>query len=192
MQSVVGIIIGCVAVDGRNGPAIEFVEAPVVGRCLRVVAVKVPFVHQTGAIASGRDDGGDGGVLWQQVGTAHNGGVALRIDFQARQSSCVALVVAYAGVAAITPRHQRATRRRANATAGVCLCETGASASQTVDVRRLYVAVAVAGQVAVAHIIGQDEDDVRVFRRGLRHFTISLCLLCQQGASGDEDFFHFG
>ena len=106
VQAIVGIIIGCVAVDGGDGPSIELVEASVVGCRLRVVAVEMPFVHQTSAIASGRDDGGDGGVLRQEVSASHNGGVAIGINLQTRETTGIALVVTYAGVAAVQTRHQ--------------------------------------------------------------------------------------
>ena len=55
VESVVGVVVRRVRVDGGDGPAVELVETPVVGSRLRVVAVEVPFVHQTGAVARLRE-----------------------------------------------------------------------------------------------------------------------------------------
>ena len=51
VESIIGIIIGRVGMDGRDGPTIEFVKTSVIGRRTGVVTVEVPFIHQTGAVA---------------------------------------------------------------------------------------------------------------------------------------------
>ena len=183
VQAIVGIVIRRIGVDGGDGPAVELVEATVVGRRLRVVAVEVPLVDQTGAVACLRHDRAQRDILGQQVSPAHDGGIAVGADFQARQSSGVALVVADAGVAAVAARHQRTAAGRTDAAAGVGLRKRCARTGQPVDVRRLDVLVAVASQVAVAHIVGQDKDDVRTLVGSHR-------LLCQQGTKGHKKILH--
>ena len=69
-------------------------------------------------------------------------------------------IVARGCVTAVQPRHQRAARRCANRTARVGLGEAQPLRRQLVDVRRGDVFSAVAAEVTVAEIIGQDEDDV--------------------------------
>ena len=110
VEPPVGVVVGVVAVDGGYEPSVELVEAAVQWRGLRLVAVEVPLVHQAGAVAPAAEHGGDGGVLGQEVGAPHDGGVAPWRDFQARQPSGVTLVVANAGVARVQSGHQRAAR----------------------------------------------------------------------------------
>ena len=109
-ESVIRIVIRRIAVDGGDGPAIELVEAAMVGCRAWVVTVEMPFVYQAGAIACGADDLGDGRILWQEIGTTHDGGVALGINLQTCETSSVALVITDTGIAAITARHQRTAR----------------------------------------------------------------------------------
>ena len=191
VQTVVGVVVGRIAVYGRDSPSVELVEASVVGCCLWVVAVEVPFVHQTSAVASGTEDGGQRGVLGQEIGASDDGGVALGVDFQSCETSSVALVVAYAGVTAVSTSHQCATTGRADATSGVCLGERGSGACQPVDVGCLDVLVSVASQVSVAHVVGQDEHDVGSFRSGngcRRVFVVgSRCLMDGKDGPGHEE-----
>ena len=160
-EAVIRIVIGRIAVDGGDGPAIELVEAAMVGCRAWVVTVEMPFVHQTSAIACGADDLCDGGILWQEVSATHNGGIALGINLQTRETSRITLVVADTGIAAVTSRHQRTARGGADTTTGISLCETCARSCQTVDIRGLDISVSIARQITIAHIICQDEDDVR-------------------------------
>ena len=101
--------------DGADGPPVELVKATMVGRGPWVVAIQVPFVHQTGTVACGTQHGGDGSVLWQQVGTSHNGGIAIGVNLQACHTTSLTHIVANAGIACIPSRHQGAARRRADA-----------------------------------------------------------------------------
>ena len=183
VQAVVGIVIRRIRVDGGDGPAVKLVEAPMVGSRLWVVAVEVPLIDQTGAVACLRHDRAQRDILGQQVSPSHDGGVAVGVNLQPRQSSGVALVVADAGVAGVLARHQRTTRRRTDAAAGVGLCKRCAGTSQTVDIGRLDVLVAVASQVAIAHIVGQDKDDVRALVGSHR-------LLGQEGTKGHQNVLH--
>ena len=91
---------------GADSPSIKLMEPPMIGRCTGIIAVKMPFVHQAGAIACGADDLGDGSVFWQQIGTTHDSGIALGINLQTRETSRITLIVADTGIAAVTARHQ--------------------------------------------------------------------------------------
>ena len=106
VEAPIGIVVGIVAVDGADEPAIELVKAPVQGCGIWAVAVQMPLVDQTGAIACRTQHGGDGGILGQQVGTPYDGGVAAWRNFQSRQSALVALVVTDARVATVLACHQ--------------------------------------------------------------------------------------
>ena len=180
---------------GRDGPPIELVEAPVVGRRAGIVAIEMPLVDKAGAIASRAEHGGDGSIFRQQVDASHISSVAPRIDFHAPYATSLTLVVADAGVTCILTRHERASRGRADAAAGITLCEACARFGQPVDIGCLDMFAAVARQVAIAHVIGQNKDDVRALWRCFLLVAASLYSLwhhhtsCQQTAVSD-DFLH--
>ena len=69
-------------------------------------------------------------------------------------------IAADGGVAGVLAGHEAAARRRADGAAGVGLGEAHALGGQAVQVRREDVLLAVAAEVAVAEVVGQDEDDV--------------------------------
>ena len=71
-------------------------------------------------------------------------------------------VVAHFGVPRMLPRHQGCTRRCRDGTAAVCLRETHAFLGHTVKTRRGDIRLPVACQIAIAHIITKDEDNVRL------------------------------
>jgi DNA-binding beta-propeller fold protein YncE len=57
-------------------------------------------------------------------------------------------------------RQQRRARRRADGAAGVVLREAGAAGRERVECGRLEIRLAVRAQIAVAQIVGLDQDDV--------------------------------
>ena len=63
-------------------------------------------------------------------------------------------------MAGVLAGHEAAARRRADGAAGVGLGEAHALGRQAVEVGRLDALLAVAAEVAVAEVVGQDEDDV--------------------------------
>lgn len=85
------------------------------------------------------------------------------------------LVAAYEGVARVLSRHEGRTGRRTYRTAGIGLREAHALTRQTVDVRRVDIGLAVAGEVAIAHVIAEDEDNVRL-----------LAGLCREGRGHEK------
>ena len=71
-----------------------------------------------------------------------------------------AAVVADVGVARMLAGHEHAARGRAHVVAGVMRGELHALAGEAVNVGRLEPLLAVTAQVAVAQVIGDEEDDV--------------------------------
>jgi hypothetical protein len=69
-------------------------------------------------------------------------------------------------VAAVFARHQAATRRRADRRARVSLRELRAFGGEPIDVRRLDQLLAERPDIAVAEIVGENEDHIRLRRRG--------------------------
>jgi hypothetical protein len=57
--------------------------------------------------------------------------------------------------------HEHAARRRADVVAGVVGGESLPGGGEAIDVRRAELLLAVAAQVAVAEVVGDDEDDIR-------------------------------
>ena len=98
--------------NGRDGPAMKLMEAAMVGSCLGVVAIEMPFVYQTGAIAGCREHRGNGGVLRKEIGTMDIGGVAAWINLYAYTSAYGTLIVAYARVSGVQACHERTARGR--------------------------------------------------------------------------------
>ncbi len=76
-------------------------------------------------------------------------------------------VAPHAGVAGVAPGHEHGARGRADRRAGVEVGEAQALGGQPVEVRRANELLAVGADVAVAEVVGEDEDDVRP-RRGSR------------------------
>ena len=76
------------------------------------------------------------------------------------------------------------------AAAGVSLGETGAGGCQSVDIGCLDIFVAIAGQIAVPHVVGQNKNDVWALRRSLLGFAGCLCLLGQQRTHGHQNVLH--
>ena len=69
-------------------------------------------------------------------------------------------VAADRGMAGVVAGHQATARRGADGAAGVALREAHALRGQAVEVRRLDLLLAVAAEVAIAQVVGQDENDV--------------------------------
>ena len=76
-------------------------------------------------------------------------------------------------VARVLPGHQRRPRGGTHRTSGIGLREEHPLAGHAVEVGRLDVFLPVTSQIAVSHVVAQDENDIRLcifFRRtGIRH-----------------------
>jgi hypothetical protein len=62
-KPIVRIIVGGVGMYGADSPSIKLMEPPMIGRCTGIIAVKMPFVDKTRAVAGSREDCSNGGVL---------------------------------------------------------------------------------------------------------------------------------
>src|SRR5262245_16952871 len=71
-------------------------------------------------------------------------------------------VAADGAVAGVLAGHEGAAAGSADGAAGVKLRELHPRGGQLVDVRRLDLVLAIAAEVAIAQIVGKDEDDVRL------------------------------
>ena len=61
--------------------------------------------------------------------------------------------------------HEHAARRGADGRAGIGIGESHAVGGQAIEIRRFDLLLAVAAEVAVAEVIGQDEDDIGLLAR---------------------------
>ena len=74
-----------------------------------------------------------------------------------------AAVVANVGVAGVLAGHEHTAGRRAHVVAGVVRGELHALAGEAVDVWRRHLGRAIATEIAVTEVIGENEDDVGFF-----------------------------
>ena len=80
------------------------------------------------------------------------------------------LIEARVQVARFHSRQQRRARRRILGTARVKAREADAFSGEPVEIRSFDLRLAVTAQIAIAEIVGQDEDDARTTRCRWRHF----------------------
>src|SRR5271166_1041765 len=109
-----------------------------------IVRAVVPFADEAGCVAR----------ALEQFGNSH---------FAQRKAVEAARLerVDYAGAMRIAACHQRGSRRRADGGRGIMLGEADAVAHEMVERGRSRRAVVEASEVAVAHVVGKNEDDVR-------------------------------
>ena len=148
----VGIVVVRV---GLVDEAVEVVEP---------VAFRLPFGAHLAKAPLADERGGVAGLL-QHAGHGH---------VARRQRLCRVVaragIAAHAGVTHVPAGHEHAARRRADSRPGVELREADPLGRQPIEVRRLDDPLPVRTEIAVAEVVGQDEDDVRP-RRGLRGRT---------------------
>src|SRR5271166_4481728 len=121
-------------------------EAAPVGMVARIVRAVVPFPDQPGRVAGPLQEFGHGHLAQRQpVEPAR----LQRIDD--------------AGAMRITAGHQRGSRRRTNGRSRVVLGETDSLAHEMIERRRSRRAVVEASEVAITHVVGENQDDVRPF-----------------------------
>ena len=124
----------------------EVVEALAVGQALGAVS-QVPLPDAGGVIAGALQDLGKQHRIRREVAPA----VSRRVR---------ADDAGHADQLGIATAQQGCPRRRADRAVGVGLRELHAARQEAVDPRRLQVFGAVAGQVACAQVVDQDDDDV--------------------------------
>ena len=76
-------------------------------------------------------------------------------------------VARHAGAKWVAPGQQAGARRRTDAAAGVVVAKAHAGLGQAVNVRRANRLAAVAAEVAVAQVIGVDDDDIGLLGFGI-------------------------
>ena len=121
----------------------ELREAALIGVVAPVMHAAVPLAHVAGAVASGGEHLADGALAQGDAVEA-----AVRLHAQG-----AAAVVVASG-------EQRGACRGADRSAAVVLGAAHALGGEPIDVGRGQDGVAVAAQVAVAQVVGQEQDDV--------------------------------
>lgn len=141
--------------------AVVLVHAAFVGRGPRALVAAGPFAEHARAVAVvlhylGQDD------VRAVIGLLPHHGVVGVVPVPDRPGLGPVLPVAPDPcVARVLPRHQARPRGGADGTARVSLREEHALGGQTIDVGRADILLPVAGQVAIAHVIAKDKQDVR-------------------------------
>jgi len=139
--------------------AVELVEAAGVGKPARSGIAESPLAHEGGAIAG----------LAKKIGHRE---IAIA-QWDARVAADPAMSSVIAG-------HQRAARRRAHRASGVGLREAQTARGQGVDVGSADALLAVTTKVAVAEIVGQDENDVWFRRRTQKLSAVDHAVMVTQ------------
>ena len=83
----------------------------------------------------------------------------------------------FVSVSAVLSGHDGGARRGTDGASGVCLRKSHALLCHLVDAGRLDERLTVASQVAVSHVVAENEQDVGFFRIG----RCSLCMRCSHG-----------
>ncbi len=106
--------------------------------------VHVPLAHVAGRVSRLPQKRGDGDLFPPYVHWREHGDPVVNADAVGR-----------------APGHQAGSGRRAVGGRRIAVGETHAFGGQTIQVGRLDPRMAVAGQVAVAQVVGQGDDEVR-------------------------------
>jgi hypothetical protein len=128
------------------GQALEDVEAMDVGRPVLAAMTQVPFADQGGGVAESLERLGDGQFAERQAA------ILGRLDHLVRQVH----------PHRIAAGHQACAGGGAEVGAGVEVAEPRALGRHPVEVGGADDGPAVAAQVAVAQVVGHDDDDVRL------------------------------
>ena len=144
-DAVIATQVVAVVVCPAATKAGELVKAARVGLEASVKRAVVPLADQARRV-TGRAEGVRHGHLAQRDSIK-------AVDFVLGDRS---------GPMGIAPSEQRGSGRGADRRGGIVLAEAGALGHQPVQVRRAHRSIAEATEVAVAHVIGHDENHVRV------------------------------
>ena len=110
---------------------------------------EVPLADDAGGVASGLQRFGEGDL---------RGGQATGGD----SAQNAVLVMGHAGADGVATRHERGATRGTDFGGGIELREAQAFGGHAIQVRRLDGRMAVATEVTVTEVVGQDDDDVRL------------------------------
>ena len=139
------------------------VDASLVGGRDRRLVASRPFSEHTGGVAVGFEDFGEDLVIhvirFLPRPAVFKIGV-LPIEIGNVLVAPILFVAAHVGVSAVLPGHERCARGGGDGAAGVGLGETHALGGHAVEVGGGDILLAVATEIAVAHIVTHDIDDV--------------------------------
>ena len=133
----------------------EVIEADLVGVARAVTASHSPFADACRAVARSLGQPREGHfalpqrLLPRRALVAHLDGAAIGLG-----------IVDHAGMTGVLARHEDAAGRRADGGARIVVRETHALGRHPVEIRRSDYLLAVAAQIAVSQVVGQDVDDV--------------------------------
>src|SRR5262249_20061860 len=113
-------------------------------------AAHVPFAEMASGVAGSLERARDGGGFWIEE---------VRL-FRAAIAGAGLEEIGDAPARGVHPGEKTGARRRADGRGDVELSELGSFSGETVDVRRGNEVAAVAADVAVAHVVGEEEEDV--------------------------------
>ena len=152
-----------------------FVHAPLVGSRGRTLVAAGPFAEHPGGIAVLLHDFRQDDMLWViRLLSGHGILLVLSVPHLAEP---VFLVASHVSVSAVLSGHDGGARRGTDGASGVCLRKSHALLCHLVDAGCLDERLAVASQVAVSHVVAENEQDVGFFRIG----RCSLCMRCSHG-----------
>jgi len=145
-----------------------FVDAALVGRGDGRFVASGPFAEHAGGVAVGFEDFGQNLVV-HVIGFLSGPSVLkvgiLAVEIGHALIAPIFFVATHVGVSAVLSGHERSTRRCGNRATGIGLRETHAFGGHAVDARGRDVLLSVATEIAVAHVVTHDVDDVGALLR---------------------------
>ena len=145
-----------------------FVNAALVGRGDRRFVASGPFAEHAGGVAVGFEDFGQNLVV-HVIGFLSGPSVLevgiLAVEIGHALVAPIFFVATHVGVSAVLSGHECGARRCGDGATGIGLCETHAFGGHAVDARGGNVLLSVATEIAVAHVVTHDVDDVGALLR---------------------------
>ena len=145
-----------------------FVDAALVGRGDRRFVASGPFAEHAGGVAVGFEDFGQNLVV-HVIGFLSGPSVLevgiLAVEIGHALVAPIFFVATHVGVSAVLSGHECGARRCGDGATGIGLCETHAFGGHAIDARGGNVLLSVATEIAVAHVVTHDVDDVGALLR---------------------------
>ena len=145
-----------------------FVDAALVGRGDGRFVASGPFAEHAGGVAVGFEDFGQNLVV-HVIGFLSGPSVLkvgiLAVEIGHALVAPIFFVATHVGVSAVLSGHECGARRCGDGATGIGLRETHAFGGHAVDARGRDVLLSVATEIAVAHVVTHDVDDVGALLR---------------------------
>ncbi len=145
-----------------------FVDAALVGRGDGRFVASGPFAEHAGGVAVGFEDFGQNLVV-HVIGFLSGPSVLevgiLAVEIGHALVAPIFFVATHVGVSAVLSGHECGARRCGDGATGIGLRETHAFGGHAVDTRGRNVLLSVATEIAVAHVVTHDVDDVGALLR---------------------------